>query len=333
MSKTIISPFMEDVLSIPQVHELIGKASDNLYNLFIHYSTGTNAILENQFISLVRNLDITCENLPTTSVRRIFQEVLVEHKGKLRKTKKELAETSSTIPPIPHDAINFICFVECLIRIVFDKFAYLQEYTLSEKLDWFIQTRIEPHYHDILIERTELEEIDTEVEKIIIACGKYIDGVFNKYRSKNIKYQQKKNHVVTLEALIKFCRDIDWLKTSLSVSSLHKIFSKATGRFIEKESILSKGEFLKAMVLICKEVFQLRVEEMNKLRENEIEMMNDEINRIEDELKSVSDSDLDEVDCEQMIHQRNVLLERIENFTELTYIDFLKDDLRLFLKA
>ncbi|KAL0218562.1 hypothetical protein P9112_004215 [Eukaryota sp. TZLM1-RC] len=272
-----VSSFLGDVLAIPQIHDLIGTNAETFHNVFSFYSMGTNRMTENQFVVSIKRLNLNCENMPTPAVRQIFHELIEEYKGLERNKPASTSPSSSpaslmlsptmnassqnpdsigTGPRNVVKSISFIQFVEGLIRIIYDKFAHLKQYTLCEKLEFTIASRLAPHVEEIEAAKKEEAHFTACVEQMTPEQKSTLTRIFSKYSTRDTKYSSKKELRMTHSGWIKFLKEGMWIGGGLSMMAANNIFTKLTGESVRSavvgasHGVMKVGDFFKAVAMV-----------------------------------------------------------------------------------
>ncbi|KAL0241584.1 hypothetical protein GEMRC1_006819 [Eukaryota sp. GEM-RC1] len=267
---TAVSSFLGDVLAIPQVHDLIGTNAEAFHVVFSFYSMNTDRLVENQFVTCIKRLNLNCENIPTPAVRQVFHELVEEYKG--------IERTKGIAPPSPVSgtmnatstnpdsvglgpksvakSLSFIQFVEGLIRLTYDKFAHLKQYTLCEKLEFVIVSRIIPHVEEIKAAKEEEERFTSALDSLSDHQRSVLNSLFVKYSSKDTRHLKEKDKRVTHAGWIKLLKDGMWIGAGVSMLSANNVFTKMTGEKVRSAVVgtshgtLSVEQFFKAISML-----------------------------------------------------------------------------------
>ncbi|KAL0224737.1 hypothetical protein RCL1_002649 [Eukaryota sp. TZLM3-RCL] len=255
------SSFLGEVLAIPQVHDLIGSNAESFHAVFSFYSLGTDRLTENQFVSCIKRMNMLCENIPTPAVRQVFYELIEEYKGLERSKSKEPSSPiksgtmyassqnpDSTLsgPRTVVKSISFIQFVEAIIRLTYDKFSHLKQYTLCEKLEFIVATRIVPHLDEINSAKQEEEKFISSVNTMSSFASTTLLSMFEKYSSRDARLAAK-DRKMTHAGWIKFLKDGMWIGSGVTMLMANNTFTKLSGEAVRSAMVGSSHGTLKIM--------------------------------------------------------------------------------------
>ncbi|KAL0231889.1 hypothetical protein PCE1_002886 [Barthelona sp. PCE] len=223
------SPFLVEALSIPTVHEIVGENSQALYKLFLSLTQNSDYITDSAFVSFTKSLNIMCENLPTTAIRHIFQNISSFYKLK----------TESGAP-----LLGFIGFIECIIRMIYDKFIYAENFTLAEKLEFVFSTRIKPLIDKLEYKKNLQASFAAQAEIISHEHNSLFKRLFTRYKERT-----PGKSFIKSTSLIKMVKDLNW-------------FGRISNRRIDEivlelsyNSHIKFRQFISVIIMIVYEVY------------------------------------------------------------------------------